>query len=346
MMGFLEASAALDAARDPQELFGERDSSPAGLRSARSRYRLLARSLHPDAVDALHKEAAARLFPRLVTLWESYTAPLATLTSPVRTYTLQGVSGRDDLTVHRPCTFVETGVTRRGLVRTLRDLRDADLLQREVRALTLLAQGEKTLLPYVPALVESFADQDALGEKTLSLVTRDVPDLVSLAHVRTLFPNGLDPRDVAWMWRRLLVAIGFAHQEGLVHGAPTPENVGIVPGEHGLVLQNWYYSCVPGEHIPAVVSARVDWTPQEVEKKLPASPATDIFLASRTVEFLLGDNMPRPMRLFLDGCLLPDAPSRPHHAWDLLQELDDLLENLWGPRKFRPFSLPTPGGRS
>ena len=64
----------------------------------------------------------------------------------------------------------------------------------------------------------------------------------SLAEVRSAFPAGLDPRDAAWMWRRLLVAIGAAHRAGVIHGAVLPEHVLIHPAEHGLVLVDWCYS--------------------------------------------------------------------------------------------------------
>ena len=42
----------------------------------------------------------------------------------------------------------------------------------------------------------------------------------------------------------------------------------------------------------------------------------------------------------LTGCRLANASRRPQDAWQLLAELDDLLERLYGPRKFRPFVIP------
>jgi hypothetical protein len=46
-----------------------------------------------------------------------------------------------------------------------------------------------------------------------------------------------------------------------------------------------------------------------------------------------------PLRAFLRGCTLAAEARRPHDAWRLLAELDDLLERLYGPRAFRPFPL-------
>jgi hypothetical protein len=45
----------------------------------------------------------------------------------------------------------------------------------------------------------------------------------TLAQVRAAYPRGVDPRDAAWMWRRLLVAVGAAHRAGVIHGAVLPE---------------------------------------------------------------------------------------------------------------------------
>jgi hypothetical protein len=55
----------------------------------------------------------------------------------------------------------------------------------------------------------------------------------------------------------------------------------------------------------------------------------------------MGDQAPAPLRAFLRGCLLPRQEARPQDAWLLLAELDDVLERLYGPRAFRPFTMPT-----
>jgi hypothetical protein len=69
------------------------------------------------------------------------------------------------------------------------------------------------------------------------------------------------------------------------------------------------------------------------------SPATDIHLASRVMLRLMGDLAPHPLRAFIRGCTLPARARRPHDAWRLLAELDEVLERLYGPRTFRPFAM-------
>lgn len=53
---------------------------------------------------------------------------------------------------------------------------------------------------------------------------------------------------------------------------------------------------------------------------------------------MLGDRAPAAMRAFAAGCMQPDARLRPDAA-DLLGEFDDLLDRLYGQRRFRPFEL-------
>ena len=54
----------------------------------------------------------------------------------------------------------------------------------------------------------------------------------------------------------------------------------------------------------------------------------------------MGGRAPAPLRAFLRGCTLPNPAARPQDAWSLLAELDDLLDRLYGPRAFRPFTMP------
>ena len=50
-------------------------------------------------------------------------------------------------------------------------------------------------------------------------------------------------------------------------------------------------------------------------------------------------DVPAPLRRFADGCCYAAPRMRPQDAWRLLAEFDELLENLYGPRTFRPFTI-------
>jgi hypothetical protein len=218
---------------------------------------------------------------------------------------------------------------------------DNDLMAAEAAALTRLHRdGQARHRAYAPRLRESFTHSDPAGvRRTLNVIDR-CHGFVGLDEVARAHPDGVDPRDAAWMWRRLLVAIGWAHRAGVVHGAVLPEHVLIHPGEHGLVLVDWCYSVTPGQPLTALVAKHRDRYPPEVPAKRPATSATDIHLATTTLQRLIGDRMPPRLRRFADGCR-QDAPRmRPQDAWRLLAELDEHLHDLYGPRRFRPFTMP------
>jgi hypothetical protein len=310
-----EAISRIEAARRPADLFGS--DSP-------RTYRRLARLTHPDARPG--DARAARAFAKLAALWRQHRGDQG----PGR------LVARGDL-----ANLYET---RQGLLKLPRDPADNDLMEREAAALTRLrACGDRRFLPYVPRLLEVQRHRDPRsGARRHANVLERLHGFHSLAEVHRAFPDGVDPRDVAWMWRRLLVAVGFAHRAGVVHGAVLPEHVLIHPGQHGLALLDWCYSVSDHtpDHVPAIVERYRHWYPPEVLGRRAAGPSTDIYLATRCMTQLMGAWAPKPLITFARGCALPNPKRRPHDAWLLLGELDELLERLYGPRRFRPFTMP------
>ena len=306
-----EAVRLIEAAGHPADLFTG---------DATRAYRRLARLTHPDTGPP--ESAAASAFAKLSRLWRQHLAAE------------ERHVARGDI-----ANFYDTAD---GLLKLARDPADNDLLDRESRALALLrARGDKRFRPYVPRLLARRRQQDPqTGVVRHANILRRLYGSRSLAEVRGAYPGGLDPRDVAWMWRRLLVALGVAHRAGVVHGAVLPEHVLIHPAEHGLVLVDWcYLSSGAGERVPAVVERYRAWYPPEVLKRQVPGPATDIHLATRCMTYLMADP-PRPLAAFATGCTLPDPAHRPQDAWRLLGELDGLLGRCQGPRTFRPFTMP------
>ncbi|GAA2908584.1 hypothetical protein GCM10010517_75020 [Streptosporangium fragile] len=331
-----EAIALVTAARTPEDLFGGDCPQRA--------YRRLARLLHPDLAPGAEAAAA---FARLATLWAargrapengrdpgngrasgSGRAPETVITTRRGTYRVGGVFRRGASAV-----LYESGAD--TLLKIPRSHADNDLMRREADALTTIARdGDPLLLPYVPRLVESFRHRSAGVERQANVISR-VPDgFLSLAEISRRRPV-LDPRDAAWIWRRLLVAIGVAHRVGVVHGAVFGHHVLVHPIDHGLVLVDWSQSVPAGTPITALVARHRDDYPPEVLARKPATPATDIRLATRCVAALMGERVPGPIRHFVRGSLL----GPPDDAWRLLAELDELLDDLYGPRKYRPLHL-------
>jgi len=308
------AIALIEAASGPEDLFGS---------DAARTYRRLARLTHPDAHPGDGRAASA--FEKLATLWRQYQDGHTPL-----------VARGDIANLYQ---------VRQGLLKLARDPADNDLMRREATALTRLAdRADARLRAYFPELIQAQRRKDPRsGITRRANLIGLLAGFRSLAEVRAAFPGGIDPRDAAWMWRRLLVAVGAAHRAGLIHGAVLPEHVLIHPGEHGLVLADWCYSGPAPwpRRVPALVKRYLDWYPPEITAGRPAGPDLDIWLATRCMTELMGSLIPAPMASFARGCRPASPCRRPNDAWQLLAELDELLERLYGPRTFRPFVMAT-----
>jgi hypothetical protein len=307
-----EAIALIETARGPGDLFGS-DGADA--------YRRLARLTHPDSHPGGSRAASA--FTRLAMLWQQHRDSRGL---PV---------ARGDIG-----NLYQAGPS---LLKVPRDPADNDLMRAETLALaTLRARVERPLAAYFPEPVRAERQRDpGSGAERWANVIGRLAGFRSLAEVRAACPSGIDPRDAAWMWRRVLVAVGAAHRAGLIHGAVLPEHVMIHPAEHGLVLVDWCYSCrAPGGRVLAVVERYQDWYPPEILAGRAAGPDLDIWLATRCMTELVGPLMPPLMAAFARGCLLASPRRRPADAWALLAEFDELLGRLYGPRRFRPFAMP------
>lgn len=318
-----EAIRLVAAARTDADLFGTD-------RSAR-RYRELVAALHPDRLGAADDAVRAAAVDALTVVTGRWRGGRG---STLGSYRLHRVTYAGDL-----ADLYDVGADR--LLKLPRSPADNDLMAGEARALRAIAErGDPRHLPYVPRLVDSFPVRDpGSGAERLVNVVAAAPGLHSLAEVRRAYPDGLDARDAAWVWRRLLVALGLAHRAGVVHGAVLPRHVLIEPDAHGLVLVDWCFSVDGDGTVPALVPGHEDWYPAEVTGRRPAGPGTDLAMAARCLTWLMADRAPRELRAFAAGCQRPRLAARPDDAWRLLGELDEVLERLYGPRTFRPFTL-------
>jgi hypothetical protein len=312
-----EALAAVEQARVPGDLFGE---------DAKGDYRRLAMLIHPDRIPG---DRAAKAFAKLAALWERY-------------------CGGTDVPFARGdiADLFRDGDT---LAKYPRRPADNDLMGREAAALRRIARelGDGKGAAFFPRLLSSARQRDpgtgvVRQVNTLALAG----GFVTLEDVQAAYPGGVDPRDAAWMWRRLLAALGWARRSGVVHGAVLPPHVLIHPGEHGLILADWCYSSAgPGRRVPALVTRYRDWYPAEAaDKTAEWGPAADIFMATRCMTALMGERMPWQLGSFAAGCMLPRPSMRPQDAHALLAEFNGLIERLYGPRKFRPFTMPARPG--
>jgi hypothetical protein len=207
------------------------------------------------------------------------------------------------------------------------------------------AAGDTTYRCYLPALVDWFSTAGPAPRRIN--VFRWEPRLHTLEQVHEQHP-ALDGRHLAWIFKRFLTVLGFCHRRGVLHGAVLPCHALIHAPGHGLRLVGWGGSVAVRRPIRAVPARYRDWYPAEVQRRRPAGPATDLFLAARCLVYLAGgdpltnhmpDTVPPPLRRFFKACLLESPSMRPGDAWALMEDFDELLFALYGPPTFHELTL-------
>jgi hypothetical protein len=251
------------------------------------------------------------------------------------------------------CRF---GVGGEGTFKIVRHPVSNTALAREAEALRHLHRADPagTFTPFVPAVVESFgyvarpgdAPRHANVLRLHPLVHSPADDLYSLAEVRAAYPFGLDGRQMAWVWRRLLTVLDFAHRSGVAHGAVLPVHVLVDPGDHKLVLIDWTGAFTQTGGLaptaPDVPPAYRSWPGL---RDFP-SRVDDLRVAARSMADLLGGDgehfppaVDAALARHLSRCMAMTGHTYAPAA-QLRDEFDRLIEALWGPRKFIPLTMP------
>lgn len=345
----------LIAATIPEDIFGRlAGTSDERLAQIRHRYRALAPQAHPDNVSASDRERATRAFANLSRLKAQADAAITNppvISSRRHSYALDGPAQTADIATLYPVRFGDPPTC--GLLKVADRPRDNDLLIQEsdiLRHLRTPNQPEALgFRPLLPTIIESFdLSRDAARHRVNAFA--HVPGFYNLETIGKVFPTGLDPKHVAWIWRQLLLVLGYSHSRAVVHGSVLPHHILIHPA-HDLLLVDWCFAvrdpAETGTHIPAISDRYADWYPAEVLSQTAPSPATDIYMSARCMLDLLKgraetntqDN-PR-LTAFLQSCLIPAPSRRPQDAWALRDEFTKLIEQLWGPRRRIPFDMPT-----
>ena len=326
----------------------------AGDSDLKDRYRRLVRQVHPD-YHPNAADAAAEAF-HLVQRWYTNAQRQMTGTQPP---VIEIASARHRYTGHQPpltgdlCDLYpaqdENGAD--VLLKVVRNPANGDLLQAEAKHLKQLdrASAAQPLRAHLPTVIESIHIEDSTGVPRRANVLRREIETVRLADVIAAYPQGIATADMAWMFNRLLAVLAVTHAEGIVHGAVTPAHLLLHLPDHNGVLVDWCYSVPTGETIAAVSPGYRSIYPPEVFEKRPATPATDLYMAAQCMVMLLGGevnsgalppSVPKPIQALLRACLIPSPHRRMTNAWTVFDDFREILERIYGPPKFRPFSMP------
>jgi serine/threonine protein kinase len=317
-------------------------------------FRRLARILHPDQYQGPDRKIAAEAFKVLGDLHRKAQNPvLATIRTKLGVHEVEmPIKVEADLTeTYRANSRMRLGTPVDTLIKVAKSPRDNDLLTAEAKALKALHGAGNEWTRHYPDLIDTFIYP--AGRRRANAL-RWYNGMFTLREIHDMFPTGLDPRHAAWIWRRLLMALGNAHDQGILHGAVLPPHILIGPPDHAVMLIDWCYSAMADDdglgyiawpEIKAAVPAyrAGGWYPAEILQKQPPSPSTDLWMAAKTMMKLLENGTIRPMKAYFKGCLLEKQQNRPQNAWILLKEFDELLERIgepFHPRRFVEFAVP------
>lgn len=145
--------------------------------------------------------------------------------------------------------------------------------------------------------------------------------------------NGVDGRHIAWIFKRLLMAIGYSHSKDIVNGAVTPDHIVVRKSDHSIELLGWIHSGKPGSKIRLVPG---DWKglyPDWVKPEKKLSFGLDICMAAKSCSMYLDPSAPRRLKSFLSACTYPSV-LRNSSAWDLHDEFNEVLVDVYGLPKF------------
>jgi hypothetical protein len=312
------------SAPHPEDVFGPDASrvTPA--------FRELAARWHPDrcgddrvfiALVRMRAAAAEAIRAGRYGLRQQLAEPVE-ITTERRRYQATAILGAGEISTLYLAGYEASDGPQEAIVKVVRDPPRGSELMGEGDTLAALAaiDGELgcMLAPYLPEVIDTFRYRTGRVTRW-ALVYRRRPGFVSLAGVRAAYPDGVDAKDSAWMFRRLAMALGLVHAAGFVHRAIAARHLLIEPAAHGLVLAGW----------------RAAGRTSERRER-----ARDLADAARLIEGLTAlGSIPDRLRAFY-GYLASAPAGRLPGALDALDEYDELIERLWGPRRFRPFAIP------
>jgi hypothetical protein len=206
--------------------------------------------------------------------------------------------------------------------------------------------GNEELINLIPECIDTFK-LSGVKDKTIkhTNVFHYYPELVSLADVISSYHNGIDAKDMAWMFKRILASLWYAHSKNIIHGAVLPPHVLLNLENHGILLLDWTLSIKDNaSHLKAIDPNFIDYYPKTVsERKIPDF-SLDIHMTASTMIALLGgdvkskqipDSVPKPIKLILKACL-----NGMDDAMIVHKEFNKVIRELFGQPKFRDFKIP------
>ena len=293
-------------------------------------FKRLAKLVHPDVVGAKMKASAHEAFTKLGRFYAEANGKVEPFSATkIGSWIVKGPLAKGEI-----ADLYEAASDKHeeAAFKIARMAKDNDLMEAEAESLKKLWKPAQTdnFKKYVPQIFDSFKASDRQAN-VLELAGKHHR---SFADILSQYPNGLDFRHIVWMMNRLLSVLGYAHRQGIVHGAILPEHLLYQTEDHGLMLVDWCYSISVGKSARAIIKNYKSYYPPEVLKKRAVGPSTDIYLAAK-VMLLAAERVPARFRALLEEwCLAESMGARPQDAWLLQERWETLARAEYGPPKY------------
>ncbi|MCU0657679.1 MAG: hypothetical protein MUF64_21190 [Polyangiaceae bacterium] len=297
-----------------------------------------------DRLDQLHREALGE-GEGVVEQGLAGDAPRFVIRTEQGAFEGYGVLARGDVaTLYEGRAPGGSGTGRPVVLKIADDVADNDLMLDEVAALERLASGGGAQRKHFPSVLGSFRMPD--GRLGAAIERLDAVDLLT---VRERYRQGVPLHHVVWILRRLLSALGYAHQLGVLHGNIEPSHVMVRPRDHNVFLVDWCYALVePAKTGRGFKCETPGYSAPEVGQRRPPLPSSDLFSAGQCALFLLGGDPvtgeapagldPRFARI-LRHLTRPSPLQRAQDAWELFDEVGKARRAIFGQHTFQEFKI-------
>ena len=256
----------------------------------------------------------------------------------------------DIATVYEGYAASSDGPEGKIVAKVATDSADNHLIQNEARVLRLFQSDPGLQYKHLPILLDQFkTSDDRLGNILRRL---DGYDLCAVRE-NPRWKNGVPPKHMVWMFSRLLSALGYAHNKGVIHGNIEPANIMLRPCDHNAWLIDWSFAALsPSQTGDKFKVENPDFSPPEVTRQRLPLTSSDLYSLGKCMVYILGGNpstgeipltTEEPLKRFIQFFIRESPLQRARDAWEMYGELRKLIVELWGPRTFLEFPMDNQG---
>ena len=234
--------------------------------------------------------------------------------------------------------------------------KESAALKNEWRILSLLQQSEAPGADFFTVIipqpvVQGEVKEGAFAGRQVNIFRWAGGFRHTLADVRRVYPQGINPRISIWVWRRILEMLSFLHASNVVHGAVLPEYLLVHESEHGIRLVGYGNAGQPGQKwLPPSTEHEGIFPKASLSREKTLKPELDLFMSARCMIYLLGGNpekvvlpaqVPGPLADVIRRVaqINPDR-SADLDAWALRDKLGQIAKQVYGASRFLPIEMP------